>query len=105
MTDFLTQAHHAVPPVLMLAGAAMAVWAIRRAAAEMRRAPRDPARAFALLRGFRRAMIGLCVMALGIGWFWQLPTVVGLALIIGFEETLESSTMIAAVKHELGARS
>lgn len=84
----------------VIAGAVIAIWAIRRTVLDMRAARRDPARAFALLRGFRRAMIALCVMALGIGWYWNLPAVIGLALIICFEETLESSTMIAALKND-----
>jgi hypothetical protein len=101
MTHVLDMVWPGVPALsLLIAGAVNALWAIRRTLIDMHNAPRDPARAFALLRGFRRAMIGLCVMALGIGWYWHLPAVVGLALIICCEETLESSTMIAAIKHE-----
>ena len=100
MTSVINSGWAAFSVLLMLSGAVVAAWAIRRAVIDLRHTPRDPARAFVLLRGFRHAMIGLCVMALGIGWYWHLPAVVGLALIIGFEETLESSTMIAALKSD-----
>jgi hypothetical protein len=65
--------------LLLVAGLTMSVWSVRRGLSAARHEARDPRRALALLRGFRGA-------------------VVGLALIIGGQELLEATVVIAALR-------
>lgn len=94
-----------VAPLLIPFGLAMLVVGIRRGAAGMRRYHRDPHRSLALLRGFRISVVGLCLAGLGAGWFWNIGWLVGLSLIIGGEELLESTVVIAAMTHPVRPRS
>ena len=86
-------------------GLAMFVLGIRRGAAGMRRHRRDPPRALALLRGFRISIVGLCLAGVGAGLFWDIGWLVGLSLIIGGEELLESTVVITAMTHPVPPRS
>jgi hypothetical protein len=90
--------------VFMLAGVGLIRCSVRGLVRRLAVAPRDPERAFALMCAFRVAMSGACLAAIGAGWCWQLPALVGLSLVILFEETLEASTVIAALAHDLRRR-
>lgn len=92
-------------PWLIPCGLAMLVLGIRRGIAGMRRYHRDPPRSLALLRGFRISVVGLCLAGLGAGWFWDVGWLVGLSLIIGGEELLESTVVITAMSHPVRPRS
>ena len=62
-----------------------------------RRAMRsDPAKILVFLMGFRLAIIGLAVLAIGAAWAWHIPVLLVLALVVGGEELLESSVHIYA---------
>ena len=50
------------------------------------------------LLGFRLSVIGLAVASVGIAWNWHLTWLLVFALVIGGEETLESSVHIFAVR-------
>jgi hypothetical protein len=65
---------------------------------EARRAPRDLERALLVVRGFRRAVIGLCATVFGAAWLADVGWLMGLAAIIVGEETLECSVHIAALR-------
>jgi hypothetical protein len=56
---------------------------------------------------FRKTLLGAGVAGVGIAWMGQWPLLFWAALVIGFEETLESSIAVAALKQEreLEARS
>jgi hypothetical protein len=89
---------------LMLLGSALVLGGLHGIAGRLAAAPRDPERAFVLMTTFRKAMIGVCLAAIGAGWLWSLPALVGLSLVILFEETLESTTVIGALSVELRRR-
>jgi hypothetical protein len=79
--------------------------AVRSAVTHARRAGllRDPARALAIMRGFRIAIVSLAVAAIGVAWCWQLGWLFVLALVIGGEELLESTVVIAALANGPGS--
>jgi hypothetical protein len=58
---------------------------------------RHPDKAVTAMRGLRIAVIGLAVVGLGAAWAWHLVWLLVLALVIGGEETLESSVHIYAL--------
>jgi hypothetical protein len=91
--------------VMLPAGLALLVLGIRRAAAGVRRYHRDPPRSLALLRGFRISVVGLCLAGVGAGLLWNITWLVGLSLIIGGEELLESTVVITAMTHPVRPRS
>ena len=65
------------------------------------RRPKKDALALALLvRGFRRAVLGLALIGVAAGWVWQQPWLLAVSLVVGFEETLESSIIVGALEAE-----
>lgn len=58
----------------------------------------DPARNLRFIRGFRRTIIGLALIAFAAAWLWQLLWLLVLALAIAGEELLESSVHAFAVR-------
>lgn len=84
---------------LIAVGLTLATWSVRRGVVAARREARDPGRALALLRGFRMSVVGLAVAGIGAAWCWQLGWLLGLSLIIGGEELLESTVVITALHH------
>lgn len=83
---------------LMAVGFVVTACSVHRAVANARRERRDPMRALVMLRGFRVAILGLSVAGIAAAWCWHVSWLLGLSLIIGGEETLESSTIIAALR-------
>jgi len=84
--------------MLIVVGLAIAIWRVRHGIIAARREARDPRRALALLQGFRGGIVGLALAGLGAAWCWQLGWLLGLSLIIGGEELLESTVVIAALR-------
>jgi len=84
--------------VLMVAGALVALRGFHRGVVH---APEHRANRRLLdgLSGFRLAVIGLCALGVGASWMWQISWLLGLSLIIGGEELLESTVLIAALRH------
>ena len=87
---------------LMAMGVTIMVWSVGRGLTAARRAGRDPARALALLCGFRGGIVGLALAGIGAAWCWHVGWLLALSLIIGGEELLESSVVIAALRHGAG---
>lgn len=56
------------------------------------------------IRGLRLALLGLSVIAAGTGWWLQWPAMVAAGLVIGFEETLETSIAAWALEQEAMGR-
>jgi hypothetical protein len=83
---------------VMLLGLGTVVWSIEHGIVAARRYQRDPLHALALLRSFRTVIIGLSVAGIAAAWCWQLDWLLGLSLIIGGEELLESTIVISALK-------
>lgn len=84
--------------LLMGAGAWLALRGLCRGLAHdpRRRATR---RLLEGLSGFRLCVVGLAVTGVGAAWMWQIGWLFALALIIGGEELLESTVLIAALRH------
>jgi len=99
MTELCELSWRAYPAALLIvAGCAGAVWSGHRGVSRARRL-RDPARALVIMQGFRIAIVGLGVAAIGAAWWWQIGWLFGLALVIGGEELLESTVVITALKN------
>lgn len=52
------------------------------------------------LRAMRQMIQGMSLLAIGLGWFWQLPVMIASGAIFGFEETIETSIATWALKQE-----
>jgi len=97
MTEIFDLTWRAYPALVLIAGGVVtAVWSAMRAVRRAR-GTHDPQRVLAILQGFRIAVVALAVAGLGLACWLQSPSLFGLALIIGGEELLESSVMIAAL--------
>jgi hypothetical protein len=86
--------------VLVTLGLAVLAWSVGALRWDLRRERRDPGRALAILRRFRTAVVGLSIAGAAAGWCWDIDWLLGLALIIGAEELLESSVGILALRHD-----
>jgi len=83
---------------LMGVGTILLLWGFRRGIRAWRRHSGDPLKALTLVRGYRIAIIGACMNAYSLGWWWQINTLMTVALVICLEEIAESSFYIAALK-------
>lgn len=83
---------------LLGVGILLVVWGVRRGAHALRRRSGDPLKALTLVRGYRIAIIGVCLGAYSLGWWWRIETLMTVALVICLEEIAESSFYIAALK-------
>ena len=86
---------------LIAVGLTITIWSVRHGIIAACREARDPRRALALLRGFRGGIIGLALAGLGAAWCWQLGWLLGLSLIIGGQELLESTVVITALRQSV----
>ncbi len=97
--DVLQQhGQHAPALLLMGIGVTLICWGFRRGIQAMRRQSGDPLKALTLVRGYRIAIVGVCLSAYSLGWWWRLNTMMTVALVICLEEIAESSFYIAALK-------
>lgn len=55
------------------------------------------ARLVTLIRDFRHAVIGLALAGIAAAWYWQIPWLLAVAVILGAGETFETSNDIAAL--------
>ena len=85
---------------LMGIGTLLLLWGVRRGTQAAQRLHEDPPKALGIMRGFRIAVVGLCLCAYGAGWWWSLDWLMTVAIIICLEEIAESSFYIAALKRE-----
>ncbi len=101
MDTLLTLSWRAYPAGgLLVLGLALAVWGGCHGVSTAQREVRDPRRALALLQGFRILIIGLALAGIGAAWCWEIGWLLGLSMIIGGEELLESTVVITALRHE-----
>jgi len=66
--------------------------------ASFRRPRSEPDNALTFMRGFRLAIWGLTALGVAAAWHWQLGWLLAIALVIGGEETLETSVAIAVME-------
>lgn len=81
-------------------GIMILLWGVQRGTQAAQRLHKDPPKALGLMRGFRVAVVGLCLGAYGAGWWWRIDWLMTVALVICLEEIAESSFYIAALKRE-----
>ena len=87
---------------LIAGGVALVAWGLRRETAALACPVTDPEKGYALVRCLRTTVVGLALVGVGAGWLWQLPILVGLSSVIGGEELLETSVVIAATRQRQG---
>jgi hypothetical protein len=97
-----TVEHPASAVVLVVAGLALAGGGIARQRRGLRRPVTDPAKALALVRSLRALIVGLCLVAFGAGWLWDVHALCGVALVILVEEMLETSVVVIALRSAPG---
>jgi hypothetical protein len=90
--------HNTLAFLLMGVGTLLLLWGVRRGAQAAQRLRADPPKALGIVRGFRIAVIGLCLGAYGAGLWWRIDWLMTVALVICLEEIAESSFYIAALK-------
>jgi hypothetical protein len=56
------------------------------------------------LRAMRQMLQGVSLLAIGLGWAWQMPVMIAAGAIVGFEETIETSIAAWALKQEAEGR-
>ena len=83
---------------LALFGAGLFAAGIRAGAAYCGQRQSSPEWALAYLYVFRRVVVGLALLAAGVGWYWQAPGVVGAGLCIAVGEFLESTYYIEVMR-------
>ncbi len=54
--------------------------------------------------GMRRMLLGFSLVAVGVGWLLQWPVMVAAGLVVGLEETIETSIAAWALKQEAEGR-
>jgi hypothetical protein len=86
--------------LLMGVGIMLLFWGVRRGTRAAQQLRKDPPKALGIVRGFRIAVIGLCLGAYGAGWWWRLDWLMTVAIVICLEEIAESSFYIVALKQE-----
>jgi hypothetical protein len=92
---------HSSPAFLLMGiGMMLLFWGVRRGMRAAQQLCADPPKALGIIRGFRIAVIGLCLGAYGAGWWWRMDWLMTVAIVICLEEIAESSFYIAALKRE-----
>lgn len=71
---------------------------IRRELPGIRLPVSDPHKGVAMARALRSVLVGSALAGIGIAWAWNHAYVFGLCCIIGGEEALETSVVIAALE-------
>ena len=59
---------------------------------------------YSWLRAMRQMLQGFSLLAIGLGWAWQMPVMIAAGAIVGFEETIETSIAAWALKQEAEGR-
>src|SRR5262249_61215292 len=84
------------------AGIVLLLWSVWSNMNDLRRPLSDPTKALGLARWLRTTILGLAAVAIGIGWLWDVWPLIGLALIIAGEETLETTSGIRPLERYPG---
>src|SRR5215211_6714824 len=80
--------------VLLAVGGLLVVAGLRR----MWQPFHGPIDTLAWMTGFRLGVVGLALVGIGLAWLWQQVWILAIALGVGGEELLESSSYVAVMK-------
>lgn len=98
MDELLDRAWRGYPAAVLVAvGLLLAASGVRRCLAAWR-AGGGLMEPLTWMTGFRRTLLGLAVAGAGAAWEWQIGWLLAVSLVVGFEETLETSLCIAALR-------
>jgi len=89
---------------LMVAGATIVLGGGRQWR-ELRRRERDLRKAVALTRSLRTSLVGLAMIGTAFGWWFDVPALLIVSLMIRADGLLETSVVAAALEAELRRRS
>ena len=107
METLLWESDVRILPALVIAG--LGVWltalGIVRQARQLRLPYEARGKNYGWLRAMRQMIQGMSLLAIGLGWFWQLPVMIAAGAIFGFEETIETSIATWALKQEAEGKS
>jgi hypothetical protein len=104
MTEILALSWRIYPAAaLILLGASLIVAGLRVGSGS-RRLPSGPEGALGYLYVFRRVVVGLAVVGIGVGWTAQIPWLFAASVCIGIGEWLESSYYISAIRWQRQVR-
>lgn len=87
-----------VAPLLAVTGVVIAMRGVDRSHHAVRLPPGDASKAFALMSGFRLAIVGPAMALVALGWVLQSVALVATAAIIGAGEMFETSLDVWALK-------
>lgn len=96
--------HTLLGGLLAVAGAAMSVHGIARQVVSLRLSLQTRGKNHSWVRAMRQMLQGFALLAIGLGWMWQLPVMIAAGAIFGFEETIETSIATWALKQEAEGR-
>jgi hypothetical protein len=82
---------------LALAGLVLAACGVWRQRGQLALSVTDARKGAAMARALRPVLTGLALAAAAAAWTWHWPVVLQLAVVIGTEELLETSAVIAAL--------
>lgn len=88
------------PALLVAGGIAIVAGGLWRHRSVLRLRLTSPESTLPLACGLRAVLVGGALAAAGLGWLHGSPTIVGLACVIGLEELLETSVVIAALRSQ-----
>jgi hypothetical protein len=95
MDDLIHLSWRAYPASILIGiGLAFVGVGIRRMVGGIRGTRRAPLKAIVWMAGFRTSVLGLALAGIAAAWLWHVPLLLALALVIGAEETFESSAYI-----------
>lgn len=79
---------------LMLAGVLIASRGVRTEVRGHTMPLREPGKVLTIVRGFRLILIGLAVAGIGAAWAWHVGWLAIRAIVVGAEETSESTLVV-----------
>jgi hypothetical protein len=88
----------------MSAGVAVVAWAVALAFTRLPPGAVAPRRPLNMVRSLRAVLVGVSMVGLGAGLYWRNGWLVGLSLIIGLEELLETTVVVLALRDETARR-
>jgi hypothetical protein len=94
----------AIAGLSIVSGSCILFWAARLAFVRLPDSAVAPRRPLNMVRSLRAVLVGLSLVGLGTGLIWRNNWLVGISLIIGLEELLETTVVVMALRDETARR-